>query len=202
MFARASLCFLLFVAALSGQVRLTDPPYYTDAKERFSNYLFRTYTDPARFCWLLVDSAKDTWSKDPYQWDRSAQSYSYRVASAWGRRIVRNTAQYGLETMLREDSRYRPSNERGFGKRALFAIRYSLLAYKPDGSTEPAYGRIGAGLIGAAASSTWHPQSVSPAAMFSGAGQAVLDRAGNNLLTEFTPDLKNFGRRAWKQIRK
>ena len=200
--SRVVLCFLFSVVALAAQVNLPDPQYYAGVRERFNAYLFRTYTDPARFCWLLIDSAKDTWSQDPYQWDRSPRSYSYRVASAWGRRIIRNTAQFGLESMLHEDSRYRPSNEHNFGKRIYFALSHSVLAYKPDGSLEPAYGRIGAGLIAAGASSTWHPQSISAAAMLGGAGQAALDRAGNNLLTEFTPDLKTFGRKAWNQIRK
>src|SRR5258708_2572276 len=105
-----------------GQLALTDPQYYRDDRERFAAYVFRTYTDPARVGWLLLDSATDHWSQDPHQWDRSAESYSYRVASSWGRRIVRNTAQLAFETALHEDSRYRRSGERQFGKRIMFAM--------------------------------------------------------------------------------
>ena len=183
---------------LIGQV--ADLNYYSSARDRFNSYFFRTYADPTRFAWLLADSAKDTWARDPHEWDRSAESYSYRVASAMGRRIVRNTAQLGFESLLREDSRYRPSLERGFRKRILFAVSHSVLAYKPDGRVEPAFGRIAAGVVGAAVSSTWHPQSIDPGTLLIGAAACAIDRAGNNLLTEFQPDLIVFGRKAWNRV--
>ena len=196
--------WLIWVFGLAGpvfsQINVTDPLYYRDNHERFSSYLNRTYTDPARLGWLLVDSATDTWSKSPHQWDQSAESYSYRVASGWGRRIVRNTLQLGFETALHEDSRYRPSNQHGLGRRFVFAVSRSVLAHKPDGSVEPAYGRIAAGVASAAISSTWHPQSTRGDALLCGAAQAVLDRAGSNLLAEFQPDLKSVGKKTWNRV--
>jgi hypothetical protein len=192
--------FILLICSTASLAAQVNSYSYQDFPERFNAYLFRTYTDPVRLGWLLVDSAMDTWSKDPHQWDRSAESYSYRVASGWGRRIARNTAQLGFETLLHEDSRFRPSLERGLRKRMLFAIRSSVLAYKPNGSLEPAYGRIAAGMASAAISSTWHPQSISAGALLSGVAQSTIDRAGNNLLTEFEPDMRRFGRKTWNQI--
>ena len=162
--------------------------------------MFRTYTDPVRIGWLLLDSANDTVWQNPRQWDRSPESYSCRVASGWGRRIVRNTLQLGFETALHEDSRYRPSNEHGFRKRVWFAISRSVVAYGPDGSVEPAYGRIAAGISTAAISSTWHPQSIGAATLLSGAGFSAVDRASGNLLTEFQPELIHFGKKTWKTL--
>lgn len=198
----STLSFLLFCTTSTAlaQFAPADPGYYVDSRARVNDYIFRSYTDPARIAWLLIDSAKDTWSKDPDEWDRSPKSYSYRVASGWGRRIVRNSLQLGFETALQEDSRYRPSNEHGFGRRIVFAVSHSVLAYRPDGSVTPAYGRIAAGVATAAISSTWHPQSITPANLLSGAGQSALDRAGNNLLTEFEPDLIHFGKKTWKLV--
>jgi hypothetical protein len=193
---------LCLTAPLSAQAVPADPAYFPDFSSRMHNYVFRTYTDPVRVGWLLVDSAMDTAWKAPNQWDRSPESYSYRVASGWGRRIVKNTLQLSFETALQEDSRYRLSGEHGFGKRVWFAINRSVLAYKPNGSLEPAYGRIAAGVATAAISSTWHPQSVNAATLLSGAGQSALDRAGNNLLTEFEPDLIHLGRKTWKTLRR
>lgn len=188
-------------APLFAQSQLTDPVYYLNDRQRFDQYVFRTYTDPAKLAWLLVDSAQDTWMRAPRQWDRSPESYSYRVASGWGRRIVRNTAQLGFESVLHEDSRYRPSSSRVFRKRILFAASHSVLAYAPDGSVGPAYGRIAAGITGAAVSSTWHPQSMGTGAILGGVGQSAMDRVCSNLLTEFTPDLKAFGRRTLNRFR-
>jgi len=197
-----ALLLVVGIPAAAQPVSGNDPLFYRDVRERFNAYLFRTYTDPGRLGWLLVDSATDTWTRSPHYWDRSAESYGMRVASAWGRRIVRNTVQFGFETALREDSRYRPSGEKGVGKRVLFAISHSVLAYKPDGSVEPMYGKIAAGVVATATSSTWHPQSTRTASLLCGIGDGALDRAGNNLLTEFEPDLKRFGVKAWKAIRK
>jgi hypothetical protein len=182
------------------QLTLADPQYYRDNRERIHDYVFRTYTDPSRLAWLLIDSATDHWSQSPRGWDRSAESYGFRVASGWGRRMVRNTAMLGLETALHEDSRYRRSSERRFVTRIRFAIGHSVLAYKPNGSVEPMYGRIAAGVVAAATSSTWHPQSISAACLLGGMGQAAINRASDNLLTEFEPDLKNFGRKTWNTL--
>jgi hypothetical protein len=199
--------FLLWVIVLLGfdvglmaQVNPAVPDYYRSNGERVGSYVFRTYTDPSRLAWLLIDGAKDTWSRDPHAWDRSPESYSYRVASGWGRRIVRNTAQLGFESILHEDSRYRPSLEHGLRKRLMFAIRSSVTAYKPDGKIEFAYGLVAAGVVSNAVSSTWHPQSTRAGALLGGIGQSAIDRASGNLLCEFEPDLKRFGRKAWDQI--
>jgi hypothetical protein len=199
---------LLFFIAIPALAQLAPIPplapqteYYRDLQDRVHSYIFRTYTDPSRLSWLLVDCATDQWTRAPHQWDNSAESYSYRVASAMGRRIVSNTVQLGFETALREDSRYRKSGERRFGKRVLAAVSHSVLAYKPDGSLEPMYGRIAAGIVTAAASSTWHPQAINASSLLAGAAQGAIDRAEGNLLTEFEPDLKNFGRRTWNVVR-
>ena len=194
----AFLCLFLTVPVFAQTG--VDPGYYKSNRDRLNSYLFRTYTDPVRFAWLLVDSAKDTCLKDPHQWDRSAESYSYRLASGMGRRIVRNTAQFGFESLLHEDSRYRPSNLHGIGRRAIFAISHSVLAYTPSGSVEPAYGRIAAGVVGAASSSTWHPQSISAGALLGGVAAGAIDRSTSNLLTEFQPDLIVFGRKTWNKV--
>ena len=197
-----SSALLLVVAGLPSIAQLAAPPptYYRDGSERLHEYIFRTYTDPARIGWLLFDSATDHWAQVPHEWDRSAESYSYRVASGWGRRIVRNTVQLGFEAALHEDSRYRRSGRTGFAPRIFFALGHSVLAYKPNGSVEPMLGRMAAGVIAAATSSTWHPQSIGAATLLGGIAESAMDRAGSNLLTEFEPDLKNFGRKTRKAL--
>ena len=190
---------LAFHGELLAQVG-PGPEYYQTGHERVQSYIFRTYTDPARLGWLFVDAATDTWSRSPQEWDRSPECYSFRVASGWGRRIVRNTAQLAFEAMLHEDTRYRPSHENGLHRRVLFALRRSVLSYKPDGNSQVAYGLIAAGVTSAALSSTWHPQSTDADALLSGIGQAALDRAGGNLLAEFEPELKRFGRKTWHRV--
>lgn len=204
--AAVALGFLAWIPAAAQPafpiVLTPDPPtqYYRDNADRLHDYVFRTYTDPARLAWLIFDSSVDHWTRAPHQWDRSAQSFSYRFASGWGRRIVRNTAQLGFESFLHEDSRYRRSGSGRADKRVWSAISQSVLAHKPDGSVEPMYGRIAAGVVAHATASTWHPQACAPPHLIRGVAFAAVDRAGNNLLDEFAPDLKVFGRRIWYQL--
>lgn len=174
---RIALFVFLTMASLAAQSKPPDPLFYQNFGDRFHNYTFRTYTDPARLTWMVVEGASDTWWKQPHQWKRNSEGFSYRVASRFGRRIVGNTTQLGLETILHEDSRYRPSGKHGLPKRVFYAIRHSLISYGPDGAMQPAYGRIGAGVVAAAASSTWHPRSISAGALFAGIGFSALDRA-------------------------
>src|SRR3954469_13688926 len=137
---------LLFAASLpvTAQIAVGQPPasYYHDSRERIQSYVFRTWTDPDRIGWMLVGSAMDHWEGLPHQWDQSGGSYGMRVASAWGHRMVHNTAQLGFESALHEDSRYRRLGEGRFERRVLFALSHSMLAWKPDGSVEPMFGRI------------------------------------------------------------
>ena len=195
---------LFAVLALPAMAQFSAPVvaegYYKDSSERLQTYVFRTYTDPAKLAWLLIDSGMDHCTRAPRQWDKSAQSYGYRVASGWGRRIVRNTAQLGLETALHEDSRYRRSGQGKIASRFAFAVSRSVLAYKPDGSSEPMYGRMAAGIIASATASTWHPQPMHARHLVMGMSMGVADRAGDNLLQEFAPDLKMFGRRTWSYL--
>jgi hypothetical protein len=198
---RTAALFLFIAFPAIAQLTRADPLFYANTTDRFHAYIFRTYTDPTRLSWMLIESATDHWARAPHQWDQSPESYSFRVASAWGRRIVANTTQFGFETILHEDSRYRPSGKRQFVPRILFAVKHSVLAYKPDGSVEPMYGRIAAGMVTAATSSTWQPQSVNAVSLLSGIGEGAIDRAEGNLLTEFEPDLINFGRKTWSVLR-
>lgn len=194
---------LLFGASLPLAAQVAaDPPlsYYQDSRERIRSYVFRTWTDPDRIGWMLAGSAMDHWERFPHQWDQSSGSYGMRVASAWGRRMVHNTVQLGFESALHEDSRYRRLGEGRFERRFVFALSNSMLASKPDGSVELMYGRIAAGVVTSAVSSTWHPQSISPASLVSGMGWAAVDRTEGNLLTEFAPDLRSLGRNAWNHL--
>jgi hypothetical protein len=201
MHCRAVLLFA-FSLPLAAQIAADPPPsYYQDSRDRIQSYLSRTWTDPNRLGWMLAGTALDHWQGAPHQWDQSSGSYGMRVASAWGHRMVHNTVQLGFESALQEDSRYRRLGEGRFGKRIVFALSHSMLAWKPDGSVEPMYGRIAAGVVTSAVSSTRHPQSISASALVSGMGWAAVDRAEGNLLTEFTPELKSFGRKTGSHLR-
>jgi hypothetical protein len=189
-----------FDVGLLEQVNPTAPAYYRINGERVHAYIFRSYTDPIRLGWLLVDGAKDTWCRDPHEWDRSPESILFESLRDGDGGLSETQRNSVLETVLQEDTRYLPSHERRLRKRFSFAVRSSVLAYKPDGKLQLAYGLLAAGVVSDTLSSTWHPLYTGTGALLGGIGQSAVDRAGGNLLPELEPDLKNFGRRAWNQL--
>jgi len=53
------LLVLLLTTTCFAQLVPAPPAFYPSLRNRFDAYLFRTYTDPQRLAWLLVDSAMD-----------------------------------------------------------------------------------------------------------------------------------------------
>ena len=124
------------------------------------------------------------------EFGRGFDAYAERYASGFGRRLITNSAEYGMSSLLHEDTRYRPSHLNGFFPRAKYAATHAFLAWGADGQIEPAYGRF-AGIAGTALiEPAWHPHSYTGAAVGKYVGLRSVDLLSNSFLTEFRPDLK------------
>lgn len=191
--------FFCIASALHGQSSIPDPqmPYDTQAQARY--FAKRTF-GPQRLLLLGLETTLDQVRGDPAEWGRSGESYAYRFLSHEGKRLVRNSAQFGLEYVLGQDTRYRSSRECKFWKRVSYAVSRSVLAYKPDGTSTFAYGQLGAAIAVSTVPHTWHPGALTGKSMIGNVLGGAADQAGNNLLTEFTPDLKKFGKDIRKKI--
>jgi hypothetical protein len=181
----------------SGAAAFTAP--FT-AEERWKHYVHRTYSWQ-RMTLLAADTAVDHAFNDPRQWGRAPDTYFYRYASAFGRRIVRNSIELGAGMALHEDTRFRPSGETGLLNRLRFATTNTVMARGPDGNRRFAWSRLLATTGGVLVSSTWHPHRPHHEHNYvSCVANGYFGHLHNSLLTEFGPDAMAFGKTIRRKI--
>jgi len=202
-FMRASRIGLALLPGLFGptlvhaQTQVPDP--FTPAA-RWSYYLHRTYS-AERLSLLAADTAIDHAFRDPSCWDSTAGSYGLRYTRTLERRIIRNTAELAAGLWTGEDLRYRTSRSGRFQSRIWNAVRASALAHMPDGTERPAYTRFFASTVADVSTAHWTGEPLRPTFMLQCLGWSVLDQIPTNLLDEFGPDVRRFGRRLYSRIR-
>lgn len=192
----------LYLLAVSAAAQTNDlvstTPVAMSAEDRVQRYLYRTYSWQ-RMSLLAVDTVVDSMLFKP-DFGRSAGGISCHYASRFGRRVVGNSIEYGMAEVMQEDLRYRPSGQHLLPSRLRHAALQAFTAYRPDGSRELAYARF-AGYTGRAlVSSTWCPHPLTLSRTSQDVGFGLLDQVQNNLLSEFSPDLKRFGVRVRKSL--
>jgi hypothetical protein len=163
-------------------------------EERWRHYVHRTYSWQ-RMAMLGVDSVFDQFMREPREWGRGPASYGYRYGSGFGRRFVRNSIELGAGIALKEDTRFRPSGEKGLLRRIRYASTNAFLARGPDGERTFAYSRLAATVGAPLIASTWHPCHRSPGHYAESVGFGYLGHLQNSLLTEFSPDMIRLGKR-------
>jgi hypothetical protein len=143
---------------------------------------------------LAFDTAVDHFISKP-EWGDGMGGYGCRYASGFGRRLIRNSAEFGVASLLHEDIRFHPSHRKGLLPRIQYATAHAFLAVGPDNRTEPAYARF-AGMAGSTLiEPVWHGRTFSASSFGQAIGFRLLDQVQNSLLTEFSPDLKKLGKR-------
>lgn len=170
-------------------------------EDRWQHYLRRTY-GPGRIGLLAVESAFDHARHEPSCWDATAESYGLRYGRAFGRRIIRNTAELGAGILTGEDLRYRPLGEGSFRQRVWRAAFSSVTARTRGGGVRPAYTRVFSTLAVDAATVHWTSRPIRTGLLLESSAWSLLDQFETNLLDEFGPDLRRAGKRAWQRLRR
>jgi hypothetical protein len=189
---------LWFAGSSSGAAQQLEEPFTPSA--RWSLYVQRTYS-PSRMAFLAVDAAVDHALRQPVCWDFSADSYERRFARALQSRIVKNSAELVGGLLTGEDLRYRRSRSLKFRGRLWNAMRSSVTAQMPDGSSRPAYTRFFASELASVSVARWTRRPVQPRQLVETLWSSTLDQAQTNVLDEFGPDLRRIGMRIWKGVR-
>ena len=108
------------------------------------------------------------------------------------RNALKNSIEFGVASWREEDTRYRPSGERGPKPRIRYALTRAFVVATPTG-TEFAYARF-AGIVGTTAIiDAWHPwrEHISKPNYYRQASFGLaIDPVIKSLWTEFSPDLK------------
>ncbi len=190
---RRTLLFLLPIlwaapAAFAGDA---DP---FSLPERFTYYLQRTYSWQ-RMAWLGMDTGLDYVTGGSTGIDELFRGYG----DGFGRRIVRNSTEFGVGAILHEDSRYQSLGSGSLGRRLRHATVRAFQA-STGSHVRPAYSRFAALAAGEFIAPLWSPQRFSASDAIAGIGFGVLGQMQNNYLSEFSPDMKRFGRKVGRRF--
>jgi hypothetical protein len=165
------------------------------AADRLNYYWQRTYN------WnVLADIAfnagLDHFTSKP-EYGKGAYDYACRFGSGFGHKFITTTTEFGVSSLLHEDTRYHPSELKGFLPRAKYALTHAYLAYRADGSLEPSYGKFAGILASSAIEPTWRGRGygLSGAVVGQSIGFRLLNLGPDRLLTEFSPDLARLRKR-------
>jgi hypothetical protein len=167
--------------------------------QRARHYVHRTYSWQ-RMITLGVDSGFDHLLEDPREWGQGPEAFGYRYAAGFAKRVVRNSIELGLGAALREDTRFQPSQRNGLRNRIRYATLHAFTAVHPDGEVGPAYSRFGAMICGALIGYSWYPRPLTAPDFFQGIAFGTIGHLQNSFLTEFAPDMKNFGKRIRRKV--
>jgi hypothetical protein len=194
------LLWLLSRAAAAAQNPEIPPlsPQPATSAPQFQGYLDRTYGWQP-LSWLATDTAIDLLRSRP-EWGRGPGGFGCQYASAFGRRLISNSAELAVGLELHEDTGFHPSQRRGFLPRMQYAMTHAFLASVPGGKFEPAYARFAAITSGALVAPAWHQRSLSASGFFEDFTFGMLGQLQNSLLNEFSPDLQKLGRNVRKKV--
>ena len=186
--------FLVYAAAQD----LTDdlkPESVSPATDRFNYYWQRTYN------WSVLgdiafNAGIDHLTSKP-EFGRGFGDYATRFASGFGHKVVTTTTEFGVSSLLHEDTRYHPSELKGFLPRAKYALTHAYLAYGSSGKLEPSYGKFAGILASSAIEPTWggRGHGLCGAGVGQSIGFRLLNLGPDRLLTEFSPDLTRLRKR-------
>ncbi len=127
----------------------------------------------------------------PREWGQGGLGYARRFGSTLAYSGIRNALGLGLDTALREDPRYQPSEQKGFWTRAKHAFHGTLFSRKDSGGESVAYWRLGSAYGATFLSNAWYPSRLDTMklGMAQGSAQIGFDLL-SNLGSEFWPDVK------------
>lgn len=190
--------YFLIQACAAAQDLTDASARLSTSEERFRYYLHRTYAWQ-KMGWLAADTALDHLLNEP-EWGRGLGGYGCQYASSFGRRLISNSVEFGAILISGQDTRFRPSRQKGLLPRIRYAVSHAFLATSASGNIEPAYTRFAGITGGALIAPVWHQRSLSASRFGRDLAFSTLDQVQNSLLTEFSPDMLRIGRGIRKKL--
>lgn len=129
----------------------------------------------------------------PHEWGGGVEGFGKRVASGFGKHVVKTSVEYTVAGIRHEDLHYYPSQKRGFRPRLEHALVSTVVTRKTTtGRKTVASGRISGAVASGFVSRLWQPASLQTAS--SGAASAGISLgadAGANVVREFWPEIRH-----------
>ncbi|HSW40014.1 MAG TPA: hypothetical protein VLL97_11030 [Acidobacteriota bacterium] len=125
------------------------------------------------------------------EWGQGMAGYGRRFSSTYGQKAINRSIRFGMQYLLKEDPRYRPSGNSGFFNRALHAVSRRFISNKDQGGTRPGYSYF-LGLAGGVyISRQWHPPAHRTVSGYISSAAIVIGiDAMLNMFQEFKPELR------------
>ncbi len=107
----------------------------------------------------LVGAAIGQGAGSPYEWGGGVEGFARRYASGLAGNFTRQSFAFVLETALREDPRYFPSEDEPFKVRFMNSLKQVVVCKTDTGHSSFAYGRVISSFGAAQLVNTWQPAS-------------------------------------------
>jgi hypothetical protein len=141
----------------NNQVNQTTNYTRPDGKKRFKNYVNAT-VGPFALARTVAGAGISTWTNNPEEWGDCWEGFGRRVASDFGRNVIRQTVTFGLDEALQVDSGFYRSQNRSFKAKFRNAVISPFTARKPNGKKTIGIPRIvGTYTSSIAAAELWYP---------------------------------------------
>jgi len=168
---------------------------FPTSRERFDAYLKDTF-GPGALLQSALAAGTNHFVDDPPEWRQGVQGYSRRFASRFGRFAIQESMEFGLATVLRQDTSYRRCECGGFLRRMSHALSSNFIARKRDGSTTFTIAKVasyyGAGMI----STAWYPDRYTATGDGVRLGTiSLVSGTGASVIREFWPEIRRLFRR-------
>jgi hypothetical protein len=124
----------------------------------------------------------------PREWGQGLGGYATRYAAALGTNAARQSMAFGMESLLHEDPRYFPSEEKGFRRRMRNVLLQTVVARTDSGGETFAWARMGSAFAAGEFANLWQPPSTNTPGRGLSRGCIILGGdLAYNFLQEFIP---------------
>lgn len=128
-----------------------------DAEKRFNTFVKNT-VGPTALIGVAAGAGFSTALNEPEEWQRSGKGFGRRVASNFGKNVIRSTVTYGMDEALRLDSNFYRSKKRDAGSKLKNAVVSTFSARTPSGKRTFGLPRIvGTYTSQVVAAEVWYP---------------------------------------------
>jgi hypothetical protein len=131
-----------------------SPP---DGKTRFRRYVNGT-VGPFALARQVAGAGISTWRNSPEEWGGQWEGFGKRVASNFGKNLIKQTTIYGLDSALKLDSHYYRSKRKDAGSKIRNALLSPVTARNSSGKRVVGVPRlVGTYTASIVAAETWYP---------------------------------------------
>lgn len=128
-----------------------------DGKTRFKRYVNGT-AGPFALARQVAGAGIATWRNSPEEWGGQWEGFGKRVASNFGKNLIKQTTIYGLDSALKLDSHYYRSQKKDVGSKIKNALISPVTARNSSGKRVVGVPRlVGTYTASVVAAETWYP---------------------------------------------